>query len=1086
MIQKNSTIKKFTLITIIMMVFLMQSLISALCLFKFNKNVFAEVINNEISIANSNFTSYSGETPAEPSSFSAVGDKKSTVSGVIKTDTTSFQDKYENDYKLTFNPSHPSVSEDVNVLMINNQNINSSYGYKSSSFTLAKNGYYVVSAYVYTQYTVNDSNEENRIASTASLYLSNTRLDNLNESKIENVSTRGAWQEFRFYVKTASSDESVNLILFNGTQNSNKSAGAVFFDNLSAKTISETNFYELTKNVTDKQKTISLTDKNVTVENNILNGDFENNLQDFTKLASSTGSASSNNVAKVVGIGNNFDDEDSLITTNPTSANRLNNNYALLINNSSAGYVGFESNNIKIEQHKFYKLSLDVLTSNFTNNGAHIKLTQENPFNDEMYTPASSSFTSVNTSGKTNALTNNWISYSFYIKGNVFKNSFAKLTLTLGEENNLVNGYVFFDNINLYEITSADYDNNSSSDNCKAVDFSNFSSQPTINNAYFNEVVINSTEDTYPYVAKNITVTNNNKNNINGIINVHTNNFNAQNYPFTNPVSIYTSSSDVSYNNVFVLGNKEFGYQTAKTNSFTLNANSYYKVSLYVNTQNLINNNVNVKLITSSEVLGQVSNISTNSSWKEVSFVVKTYEDEKSCNLTFSLGSENLTDKGYVFFDNATITTLDEEKFNEFATNNLSYKTDLSKLDLNIKSENETNNYYKALNFTGTNNSVTGNSEAGILDISNPNTPDVGYVTSPNVLTIHNITDGYYTMKSNNYTLKSGNYYKITASVKTLYLYQEEVNKQYDNENNVIDFGAKIELTGINEGFKAIKTGNDYETYTFFINATSDTTINFNLSLGDEKALTRGYAFFDNLSIEKIDERTFTETKNNLTDEEDKILVIGTTETTEEEEPETTAPATNFDWLILPTLIISIALLIAMVGTLIRKLNIKLPVKTKVSDYDRAKTLVKDQAKRDLIKQREERLNALREQLLQLEKEIEYTKKEYRSTKVVKEKLQAKTFEIEKKIKQDYSDVNSKYAINEAKRLRAQAKSEIKQERKEKYLAKRNELIAKYMEIEKEIEMILEEERLLVEEYRAYRRQLKLEKKEAKLKKKNK
>lgn len=1083
MTQKNSTIKKLSFIIAIAILFLLQNLAFALSSLSLSKkDVFADNagIISEISISNSDFTGASSTKPGEPNSFTAKGEKGSTIAGVIDTNTDSFANDNEDSYKLNFNPNTPLFSEDSKVLMINNQNLNSSYGYASSNFTLAKNGYYVVSAYVYTQY--------DEISSTASLYLSSTNLDSNENSRIENISTRGIWKEFRFYVKTASSDESVNLILYIGTKDNFKSQGAVFFDNLSAKSLNEAEYYNQLNNIKGEYKEISLTSKNVSNLNGITNGDFENTNSDFIKLPSSTGVSTAGSVAKVVGIGEYFNSEDSLIEKNPTSANRLNNNYALLINNAEANYVAFESNEILIEQHKNYKLSIDVKTSNFVNNGANITLTQINPFNSSDYTVATQSFTAINTSSETNSITNNWITYSFFIKGNVFKDSKAKLTLALGDSQTLVKGYTLFDNIILEEITSTDYTNNSSNANSKTIDFSNISESSSISNGAFNNVTIEDVDKTYPYKASNITITNSNEeDNFNGIINVNSSNFNKHSYPFVNPVSPNNSNADLSYNNVLVLANKVSGYQIAKTDNFTVSASSFYKINLSINTQNVINSNISVILSSSTETIGQVKNITTNSQWQEIEFYVKSFEEEKSCTLTINFGSENTNNKGYVFIDNAKLTTIEETDYNNATTNSFTKVCDLSKLDLSIISDNSNNYYYSTPNFTGTKNSTDGNCEAGILNVSTHPTLDVDYVVSPYVLTIHNITDAYYSMKSTSYKLTSGNYYKVSVSVKTLFAKQDENNKEFDEEENAIPFGAKIELTGINESFSGIVTENDYETYTFYINATSDTTISFNLSLGDAKALTSGYAFFDNLNIEKIEADDFNTANEEKTEEDNKTLIIGSTESDEEEPEDTTTPAaTNFDWLVLPTLITAIALLIAMVGALLRKLNIKLPVRTNVKDYDRAKTIVKEYERREILKQREERLQALRIKLQEIQGELNATKEEYRSAKSLREEIKIEHKKIEAKIKEQFKDVTSKQAIEETRRLKLEAKAKIKQERKEAYLRRRNELINKYLEIEKEIEMILAEERLLVQEYKAYKKQLKLEKAEARAKKKSK
>ena len=1074
MTKNKFTIKKLTLILLVVAMLVFQQLITLFGVLDFSKKSILADSNTitEISISNSNFTSSSGTGLGEPSSFTPVGTKGSTVSGVINTDPKTFSENKET-YKLNYNPSHPKSSSDNKVLMINNQNLQPSYyGYESSTFTLAKNGYYYVSTYVYTEYS--------DVVSIASLYLSNTNLDKLDTSKIENISTKGVWKEYRFYVRTNQEDQTVSLKLFIGSLNSFKSSGAVFFDNISAFSLSEADYYTHIKNSNSENSEIIFSNKDVSVSNGILDGDFTSlTLKDFTKVESS--SVSSNNIAKIVGIGDYFDENDSKVSVNPTSANRTNNKYALLINNSVPSYTAFKSKDILIEQHKLYKLSVDVKTSNFVSGGAKLLLEQKNPFDKDDFTPVSSSQDSINTSSETNSIKNDWITYNFYISGNAFKNSYANLTLALDEN---AQGYVFFDNITIEEITTSEYDNNSSSSNSKSVDFSNLTESPSISNGAFNNVKIEDTENNYPYPAKDMTVTNENTDNFNGIINVNSQNFNKQNYPFINPVSINSSNADLSYNNIFVLANVKRDYQILKTSDFSLSSSSldssnYYKVNFALNTQSIIDYGVNVTLkTTDGEVLANLRNINTSNKWQIISIFVKTSDSAKTCNLEISLGSKLNLAKGFAFVDDLRLDTSSKDEYDLTTSSQYTYKTDLENVDLSLRSENNSNNYYTSNNFTGTNNSNS-NCEAGVINVTTHPTLNVGSVKSDYVLAIHNIGDGYYTLKSNAYKLTSGKKYKITVSVKTLNLKQDDANKQQDDNNKDIPYGAKIELSGIDASVNGIVSEQEYQTYTFYVNATNDSTIYFNLSLGDEKALTSGYAFFDNLSVKLISDDDFTNASKKKLDTDKTTLIIGDTDTKNDDNNNnnTETTSTNFDWLVIPTLIIAIALLIAMVGALIRKLNIKMPTRVKaVKDYDRAKTLVKDMEKRERIKQREEKLKDLRNKLQQIEDELYATKEVYKNSKLLKEEIKVEHEKVEQKIKDAFKDTTTIEAIRSERKLKNEAKQRVKQERKAKYLEKRNQLITKYLEIEKEIDLILEEERLLVEEWKAYKKQQKADK----------
>ncbi len=1055
----TTNIKKQFLISILVLLLVFTSFMGVLSYVGISKNeVFADVASyKQISIPNSDFTSNTQSGLSKPNSFTAVGSENSTVSGVIDVDVNKFND-YKEDYKLDFNPSKPKVCEDNKILMINNKNLKSSYGYESSTFNLEKNSYYFVSCLVYTQF------ETDGIASSASLYLSNETLDNLENSKMENISTRGNWKEYRFYIHTNDQSQTVKFVMFIGSKNSYSSAGAVFFDNINAYKLNEKQYYNEIGSTLTTNKVITLTNKDVSASNGILNGDFENSGLDFT-ISSSSSTSTVNNVAKVVGIGNNFDNTINNVV-DPTSANRANNTKALLISHYNSAYTAFVSNDILIERHKLYKLSIDVKTSSFSNGGAEIKLEQKNPYSEGYkFTPASVSFSGVSTSDKTNEATNDWITYSFFITGNAFKDSYA--TLTLGLEEKAI-GYVFFDNIKLFEITSKDFSNNSSSSNCKTADFTGFSGTDSITNSSFNNIDFETTNETSPFKAKDWTVTkDDNSNNYNGIINEY-----------------------LDYQNVFVMANQDAGYQSLKSSNFALTASTletkkYYKISFEINTNAILFNGVDVVVKNSDgNSIGKLFNINTNNAWQTVSFYVLTSTSDLEANITVSLGNNQKQEKGYCYIDNFSIADSTEEVFNNITNSNLTQKCDLTKIDFSLRSENSTNKIFSADNFTGTkNSSLTAEIEAGIVNI-NTYPADVSG-DNDYVLVIHNKQDAYYTLKSNGYKLSNENYYKITASVRTYNLKQDDANKQYDDKGNLYKIGAKVSLSGINAEIAEIQENDNFSTYTFFVSATNDTTIYFNLSLGNENALTSGYAFFDNLTVNQISEDAFNEAKKNKTENDTKTLIIGDTNTTNNDNNnnQDNSSALNFDWLVVPSLIIGIALLIAMIGLLIRKINFKMPVKAKVKDYDRAKTVVKEYEKRERIKQREEKLNELRKRLEELENEIQQNKNEYKNSKSLKQEIKEEHEKVDAKIKQSYSDVNTLEAKNEAKRFKLEAKNRVKQLRKEKYQANREELMQKYLEIEKEIDAILEEERLLVEEWKAYKKQLKQEKKEKREKK---
>ena len=109
-----------------------------------------------------------------------------------------------------------------------------------------------------------------------------------------------------------------------------------------------------------------------------------------------------------------------------------------------------------------------------------------------------------------------------------------------------------------------------------------------------------------------------------------------------------------------------------------------------------------------------------------------------------------------------------------------------------------------------------------------------------------------YTSKS--FSLDAGSYYKLTVDVLTYDI------AGTDDEDNVP--GARIYLSSAGYAeISGIDTQGEWKTYTVYIEsaATSSTSLTLNLGLGKYSSyyrdgLTTGYAFFDNVALEKIND----------------------------------------------------------------------------------------------------------------------------------------------------------------------------------------------------------------------------------------
>jgi hypothetical protein len=203
--------------------------------------------STEITLSNSHFENpTSSSYPITASSWTKLDEDQAVTAGLINTSQSVYDQNLE-DYNLTFNPGKASeVAQDENkVLMLNAQTTSTKMGYQSSSFVLAKNGYYTVEAWVYTQ-------NYDGIVANASMYLTgDSQVEESANSKLLAINTQGVWKKYTFYVETSElSDKAFRLELYLGAKTSILSQGAVFFDNVKVLSHSHDMYYTLIKNKT--------------------------------------------------------------------------------------------------------------------------------------------------------------------------------------------------------------------------------------------------------------------------------------------------------------------------------------------------------------------------------------------------------------------------------------------------------------------------------------------------------------------------------------------------------------------------------------------------------------------------------------------------------------------------------------------------------------------------------------------------------------------------------------------------------------------------------------------------------------------
>ena len=470
--------------------------------------------------------------------------------------------------------------------------------------------------------------------------------------------------------------------------------------------------------------------------------------------------------------------------------------------------------------------------------------------------------------------------------------------------------------------------------------------------------------------------------------------------------------------------------QSYESDSMTLSANSYYKLSFYVFTDyfknNETNNGARVTLKNSSRVLFDYQNINfTDNAWHLFETYIKTGNNSENANLFLSF--EKTT--GYVYFDDIKLETTKEAVYNDFTKQpNVIY----SKVDLSFENfDNKTFNTFTKIqtpnNWDGVGQDSDTPTESGIISMNNDSLSLVPPTLSGNnnvlmINSLHNVNYAYTSKESFNFTAKT--YYKITVNVLTNNLVAE-------NTSDSKGYGASIILNGSKDIIvKGIDTHGVWKTYTIYLSSEDAINSTISLGLGASNQKISGMVLFDNLKIETTDQNTFLEDLKTSDDNYTKCF-INYTEKTETDEEES-AWTNDFNWLILPSLITALSIIIAVIGFYVKKINFNKKPKIKTK-YDRRKTLDKDIDKREKIALRQQIIDELNAELKSIDDEIaEYNrlaeqKLEEMKAQILEEKqtIERKKLEIEIKKKEATAEREKQLKANPELVSNAKAEKEF-------------------------------------------------------------
>ncbi len=1004
--------KKFRYLSIIII-----SLILAICLIFYPSvnNGFAlaeDMASTEITITNSDFDSSStASLQSTPNGWSRVGSSSGT-NGVISVNPDTFSNRASS-YALTNsqNPSKPYTQSghelDNHILMINsksetNSNESNHLGYESNDITLSAYSYYRFSIWTLTQTNAR-----------ASIYIDGLG-DDVENTSFESYTTNG-WTEYRFYIATGINEETITLQLWLGTKTSD-STNAVFFDHITARQLSGNYFYDEagqyvgTDNVVlNRTNIIDLRD---TLDGMIENADFE--------LGNFSGWTVENYLpiggdAKIVSIQNRASME-SLGLDYIGSSLSAQNKYALVMYSTTndAVTVEYESTSFEVLPYETYKITIWAKVSDDFNGTAYVTLREGTDvsnfygedYSEDFYTPVEQAVSI--TSNTTNTLTNDYTPYYIYVKGHdLYKTSFS-LVLGFGNSEAGATGCVIFDDITFESISHEQFDS-ASTTNSISVEPSILTGSPTVENGTFNSADTLDKNFEYPVKPTSWTSqTENDTSSMYGIVNTYSPLYeenratygNARN-PGNPSTTNLGTNSDV--NNVLMLYNYQETYQSVTSADISTTANSYQLLSFdYKTVAQSLNNALLSVYITDSDgnILYADEGISS-SEWTNYSVMINTDTYTTTLRLMLALGTEDAPVTGYLYVDNVRFETsnlVTDDTYEDYAN---SHNTlDFSLTNFGFVS-NETVNgihtpymYEQSLedgeDATQGNTVAYGgmiNAEDNIFRITHSNSNDTNETYMPAF--ISNSIARYTLTGKESLTLSADTYYKISIDVYTRFT--GDTLQEGVEEDEKLKFGAIFGLVGMDRNFEEIVSNDEWTTYTIYVTVNEDTSIQLQFGILSESAKIQGQAFFDNLTLETIEQSEYDHAVERYADD-DTVLLLTTEDTTTEDNGDNNTgnddnQTDGLIWYVIPTAILFIALVIALCAYFMKKVTIKKWERKKASEYDRESTLYRDVVRREAeqirdakIKEYQDKIDEIKSELTRIEEVHQEILKKQRTT----------------------------------------------------------------------------------------------------------
>lgn len=717
-------------------------------------------------------------------------------------------------------------------------------------------------------------------------------------------------------------------------------------------------------------------------------------------------------------------------------------------------YVSVTSNDIAIEANAIYKIKAYYKISDLSSGNAYLMIEESDAVlgaygltDGESYTLLTKTSSSAISSNGEDDFTNNYGTIEFYVKGGALYNSAVKLTLSLGSETENATGCIVFDDITVTRASSTEYDNATNK-----VALNELEASLSVTNGEFNDVTVES-DGNYPLSPNDWTITSNGDFAFGGVINTAQSEYDKyveaynslqasgvspQDNPYywasyanATPGNRWGSKTDTD--NVLMLANcpiqSNNSWQTLQSPNIALSAGAistgsdetedagtYHKISFWFNTSS----EIKISLYDSNEFkLFESDKITSNGEWQEYSIFIKPSIGASEVYLSIELGNEDEPTSGFAYFDHFTLDSTITADDYQAEVDRFGNVVDLSNFYLNLPTNDITNEVGTSVTPAYSSTVVAGSNSTGAVVSSNKFEETANSIfkidgEETNVFYIQTSNAGTHAIQSNfNFDLSS-DYYKLTFKLKTNFQGPLDKDKTYN-------YGVTVGLTDF-EYMSGLISNDEYREYTIYFHPTDTATAQLYISLISDTQETTGTMVLYDLQFVQVESTEYETANSTYTQDgydvnEDRVLISQQEETssddeesTDEEEADDSSSNGNLNWSILiSSIIMGLAIVIAIVGVAMRRVKIKKIERKRKETYDRKSSLEVDAIKIKARAERDAEVQKVKADVERFNKELASLEEKHKE-KVVKLRSKDKG-EVSKQTDKEFKDFARKRTV---------------------------------------------------------------------------